>query len=379
MTTTIHRITPTDQPVRQYYYRAQGCNAASPESPDCICWYDEGTGPFADGKDMDGFSWRNKPQPDAPTVRPDETSGGLLRPLPGTTFNAPASPRLPEGLRAKLVEAIYTEVADRHRCAFLCDRILTAIAPFLSEPSRTVGEGETPRTDAVACLDTDKKVLRGELVGIVPANFARTLERDIAALQEWQLEAVHKADALERENAQLREEVARYRTHMREKIYVLANPDAELPMRILEAHIDNSTTESNPPALGDLMNKFRDERNAILTAAIASLTDSTSLRAQLSSAQARFEQLDAEYALAKADLFRAQADSERLLNVAQGCLDYCGGHHDKDLETYHHGIQTVINALRAAAKRDPNDTQINALERMGRVAARQRDPAQPKE
>ena len=57
---------------------------------------------------------------------------------------------------------------------------------------------------------------------------------------------------------------------------------------------------------------------------------------------------------------------ERLLNVARGCHDYGGGHHgDGMMDAYQHGIQTVINALEAAAKNDPRDTQTNALERVG--------------
>jgi hypothetical protein len=30
----------------QYYYRNDACTAANAYSDDCICWYDEGTGPF---------------------------------------------------------------------------------------------------------------------------------------------------------------------------------------------------------------------------------------------------------------------------------------------------------------------------------------------
>jgi hypothetical protein len=70
-------------------------------------------------------------------------------------------------------------------------------------------------------------------------------------------------------------------------------------------------------------------------------------------------------------LAAARKDSARLLNVARGCHDYNGGHYDAhDHETYHHGIQTVINALEAAAKRDPGDTQVNALERIGLAAGK---------
>lgn len=53
------------------------------------------------------------------------------------------------------------------------------------------------------------------------------------------------------------------------------------------------------------------------------------------------------------------------VRIARGCFDYSGGHRGSELETYHHGIQTVLNALEAAAKAGLNDTQVTALWRMG--------------
>ena len=45
---------------------------------------------------------------------------------------------------------------------------------------------------------------------------------------------------------------------------------------------------------------------------------------------------------------------QRLLAVAQGCHDYGGGYFkDHDREVFHHGIQTVFNALEASATK-PN-------------------------
>ena len=62
-------------------------------------------------------------------------------------------------------------------------------------------------------------------------------------------------------------------------------------------------------------------------------------------------------------------EQARLLNVAKGCHDYGGGYWEKlEAEIYHHGIQTVINALEAAVKH-PNSTQVRVLENMGRKAA----------
>ena len=65
-----------------------------------------------------------------------------------------------------------------------------------------------------------------------------------------------------------------------------------------------------------------------------------------------------------------EADRERLINVARGCHDYGGGHADtKASEAFHHGIQTVINALEAAAN-DPASMQVRVLESIGIDAAR---------
>lgn len=40
------------------------------------------------------------------------------------------------------------------------------------------------------------------------------------------------------------------------------------------------------------------------------------------------------------------------IRIARGCLDYGGEYRDnkEGLETFHHGIQTVINALEGAEK-----------------------------
>ena len=56
------------------------------------------------------------------------------------------------------------------------------------------------------------------------------------------------------------------------------------------------------------------------------------------------------------------------VRIARGCLDYGGGYRSAEghLEIYHHGIQTVINALEAAEKNGLADTQCAALWRIGR-------------
>ena len=54
------------------------------------------------------------------------------------------------------------------------------------------------------------------------------------------------------------------------------------------------------------------------------------------------------------------------VRIANGCHDYSGGHHnDGHYDAYHHGIQTVINALMAAQTNGLKDTQVNALWRIG--------------
>jgi len=79
--------------------------------------------------------------------------------------------------------------------------------------------------------------------------------------------------------------------------------------------------------------------------------------------------LQAQFKLTAAEsrLAALERDGERTLNIARGCLDYGGGYRGDPIlmGAFHHGIQTVINALEAAAKRDPKDTQVNALERIG--------------
>lgn len=71
-----------------------------------------------------------------------------------------------------------------------------------------------------------------------------------------------------------REELQTLRTvvgNRQELRFVDATPDADLPRRILEAHLDESETVSSPPELGEMMNQWRIERNAILRAALAKL------------------------------------------------------------------------------------------------------------
>jgi hypothetical protein len=56
------------------------------------------------------------------------------------------------------------------------------------------------------------------------------------------------------------------------------------------------------------------------------------------------------------------------LTVARGCVDYGGGYRADEarLAIFHHGIQTVVNALEAARTKGMKDTQVAALYSVGR-------------
>lgn len=56
---------------------------------------------------------------------------------------------------------------------------------------------------------------------------------------------------------------------------------------------------------------------------------------------------------------------EDAIKIAKGCKDYLGGYRGDELEAFHQGIQTVVNALEAAAKNNPNDLQVANLMRTG--------------
>lgn len=73
------------------------------------------------------------------------------------------------------------------------------------------------------------------------------------------------------------------------------------------------------------------------------------------------------------EIVRLRRSYARLLSVARGCHDYGGGygHEPRHAEIYHHGIQTVINALEAA-EREPESLQVKVLERAGRSSVEPR-------
>lgn len=54
------------------------------------------------------------------------------------------------------------------------------------------------------------------------------------------------------------------------------------------------------------------------------------------------------------------------VKIAKGCHDYGGGYqNDHDSKIYHHGIQTVINALEHAEAHGLNEFQIRTLHGIG--------------
>ena len=64
---------PQPAPVMQYYYKDNTCPAEYGRAENCICWHNEGKGPFPDLKNGDaiplaygsavGLTWRAAPQP----------------------------------------------------------------------------------------------------------------------------------------------------------------------------------------------------------------------------------------------------------------------------------------------------------------------------
>lgn len=67
------------------------------------------------------------------------------------------------------------------------------------------------------------------------------------------------------------------------------------------------------------------------------------------------------------------ATVERLLNVARGCHDYGGGYRGEQAQSaaFHHGIQTVIQALEAVAENRLNDLTAT-LESIGKATQKEK-------
>lgn len=56
------------------------------------------------------------------------------------------------------------------------------------------------------------------------------------------------------------------------------------------------------------------------------------------------------------------------VRIARGCFDYGGGYrsNDGEMAIFHHGIQTVINALEGAQKSGLSDLQSQVLHHLGK-------------
>ena len=66
-------------------------------------------------------------------------------------------------------------------------------------------------------------------------------------------------------------------------------------------------------------------------------------------------------------LISEKSEYETCLNIARGCHDYNGGHHQKDMyEAYHHGISTVIRCLEMLGEKGLNDLQLSVVHNIGK-------------
>jgi len=70
-------------PIPQYYFKDDRCKAKDAYSPDCICWRDEGTGPFPLERPDDPethLTWRFKPpQPNEAVQKGEPCSDCILK------------------------------------------------------------------------------------------------------------------------------------------------------------------------------------------------------------------------------------------------------------------------------------------------------------
>ena len=102
---------PQPAPVMQYYYKDNTCPAEYGRAENCICWHNEGKGPFPDLKNGDaiplaygsavGLTWRAAPQP-APVDREalvEFMKDAVNRHPPGKPYDVIADALLARGLR----------------------------------------------------------------------------------------------------------------------------------------------------------------------------------------------------------------------------------------------------------------------------------------
>jgi hypothetical protein len=88
--------------------------------------------------------------------------------------------------------------------------------------------------------------------------------------EDYILDAANLLESLATENILLRKQNNKYMMHLREKIYVDARPDVELPIRILDAYIDEFEFFDNLGGLEPtdwiviVLNEIQKKRNTIL-------------------------------------------------------------------------------------------------------------------
>ena len=81
-----------------------------------------------------------------------------------------------------------------------------------------------------------------------------------------------------------------------------------------------------------------------------------------------------EAAMLRAELKKTELSNPLTLDdaiaIAKGCKDYGGGHWtDGKIDAYHHGIQTVVQALQGAKAKGLVDYQVAVLHQIGSTNA----------
>ncbi len=169
------------------------------------------------------------------------------------------------------------ELADHTVADLFAD--LAAARGLAAANAALAGEREVYREDNVRLglklSDTAHRLAKAE-AALAEATHRSIQIQDSAYRShekaEQQLTALHSAHREEMEGERARVvEYQRMLDSRKDQRFVDASPDAELPVRILEAYIDGGIVESEPSQLGELMNKWQAERNQILRAAIDAL------------------------------------------------------------------------------------------------------------
>ena len=127
------------------------------------------------------------------------------------------------------------------------------------------------RTPESAVLDVLRNVLQSHITGVTLSHSDIATVLDLAAERDRLLAEVAHGEVVRKGLISQRDSLKESLGNMRDHIHVDATPDAELPARILSAYIDESVTVSEPPGLGQMMQQWQVERNAILYKALQDL------------------------------------------------------------------------------------------------------------